>query len=380
MHTLAVTEQGTTVHAEGDSLLIMRGGKAFKRVRIGELDQVLLFGRVELSSGAIAVLARKGIDVVYLTMRGTFRARLITRGSSNVVLRLTQMRRADEPAFAAGVARAIVFGKVKHQRHVLLRAQRRLRDPDIAETLGRMRVLLEQVSVETDLDRLRGFEGRAAALYFGVFGRLLRTDDFTFTHRNRRPPRDPVNAALSFGYALLTNVAESEVGRCGLDPMIGFFHQPAHGRPSLVLDIIEEFRPLIDGLVLRMFNRRQLGIMDFQRRPNRPLEAMLADAGPSQQETAINAVPDTEEDPPNDDEPPFDVDAAQDREAVPAVYLAETGRRVFLTGFFQRMRDRTFYGPRQGSYEWRQILREQIYHLARVVENKDPKYIAFVPK
>jgi len=377
MHALAVTEQGTTVHAEGDCLLIRRGETVFKRVRIGELDQVLLFGRVELSSGAVAVLARKGIDVVYLTQHGTFRARLVTHGSNNVELRLTQMRRAGDPQFAAGIARSIVLGKVKHQRQVLLRAQRRLRDPNVAQVLGRMRVIVEQLPRETDVDRLRGIEGQAAALYFSVFGRLIRTGDFVFTHRNRRPPRDPVNATLSFGYALLTNMAESEVARCGLDPMIGFFHQPAYGRPSLVLDVIEEFRPLIDDLMLRMINRRQLGVIDFQRRPTQPLETMLAAPVIPQPAAPIATSTESQEE---DDPPPFDVEGAADDAPRPAVYLAETGRKIVLTAFFQRLRERTYYPPREASYEWRQILREQVYHLARVVQAKEPQYIAFVPK
>ncbi len=385
MHTLAVTEQGTAVHVEGEQLLVKRQGKAFKRVRVADLDQVLLFGRVELSSGAVAVLARRGIDVVFLTLRGMYRARLIAHGSNNVLLRLAQMRRSLDPEFAACVARSIVRGKIWNQRQVLLRAQRHLKDPDVAQSLGRLRLLVEQADKQTDLDQLRGVEGQAAALYFRHFGRLIRSDQFCFTHRNRRPPRDPINAGLSFGYALLANMVESEVNRCGLDPMIGFFHQPAFGRPSLVLDLMEEFRPIVDRMVLSLVNRRQLGIMDFQQKPTRSLEATLADTTvpptsmPSDSMPSDSTISAIDEDV---ESPPFDVDDEDDEEnrSPPAVYLSDTGRRIFLTAFFRRMRERTEYGRRRGKFELRQILREQVYHLARVIDQKDPTYVAFVPK
>jgi CRISP-associated protein Cas1 len=165
-----------------------------------------------------------------------------------------------------GVARAIVAAKVTHQRQLLLRAQRRLRDDPLADALGRMRLLAEQASRETDLDRLRGLEGMAAALYFGQFAKLLRPPDLTFAGRSRRPPRDPVNACLSFGYALLGNLIETDLLRRGMEPLVGFFHQPHHGRPSLALDLLEAFRPHIDALVLRLVNRRQLGPLDFEQR------------------------------------------------------------------------------------------------------------------
>src|SRR5262249_37184690 len=163
---------------------------------------------------------------------------------------LAQMRRALDPAFCVGVAAALAAGKIRHQRQLLLRAQRRLSDRDLAEVLGRMRLLAERCPRETDLASVRGLEGVAAALYFGPFGTLLLTRELAFAGRTRRPPRDEINACLSFGYALLQNVTETEVWRCGLDPQIGFFHQPLHGRPSLVLDVLEEFRPFVDALVL----------------------------------------------------------------------------------------------------------------------------------
>jgi CRISP-associated protein Cas1 len=283
MHTLAISEQGTSVHADGDTLVVQRGKSVLRRIRAGELEQVLLFGGVEVTRQAMNLLLRREIEMVLLTQDGRFRGRLSGRGSKNVQLRLAQYQRSTDPAFCLGVARTIVAGKLQNQRQILLRAQRRLQDDDLAVAVGNLRVMAQRAAECTDLDVLRGFEGQGAALYFGQFGKLIRIPEFQFTTRSRRPPKDPVNALLSFGYAVLGSLAESDVYRCGLDPMLGFLHQPAYGRPSLMLDLLEEFRPLIDTLVLRVVNRRQLSVQDFDQRTGQSLAEMLADQTPPDQ-------------------------------------------------------------------------------------------------
>lgn len=275
-------------------------------------------------------------------------------GSPSAALRLEQLRRALDAAFRVRIARNPAAGKVQHQRQILLRAQRKLQDEELAGVLGRMRLLAEQMRSANDLDVVRGLEGMAAALYFGQFGKLLLTQDLSFHGRNRRPPRDPINACLSFGYALLGRVADTEVLRCGLDPFVGFFHQPHPGRASLTLDLLEEFRPFVDALVLRLVNRQQLGPVDFERQGGPELAELLAEEGTDEQ-------------------------SADSDSPIQGVYLADTGRRIFLAEFFRRLRERLFYPPRQGSYELRDILREQIYHLARVIRGEEESYTAFVP-
>jgi len=353
MHALAITEQGLHVHVEGETLLLRQGNQLLRRVRLAEVNEVLLFGRIEVSSAALAALVRRKVDVVYLTQQGSFRARLAGPGSASAALRLQQLRRALDTAFCVRVARALALGKVLHQRQLLLRVQRRLQDEELAHVLGRLRLLGERLRSEDDLEVVRGLEGMAAALYFGQFGKLLLSDELTFAGRNRRPPRDPINACLSFGYALLGTVVEAEVLRCGLDPLVGFFHQPHPGRSSLTLDVLEEFRPFVDALVLRLVNRQQLGPVDFERRGGPELAELLA--AETGQETAEGS------------------------DAIEGVYLAETGRRVFLTEFYRRLREPLFYPPRQGSYELRDVMREQVYHLARVIRGEDEDYVAFVP-
>jgi CRISP-associated protein Cas1 len=351
MHTLAIMEQGTRLHLEGEQLVLRRGDEVVCRTRLAEVGHVELFDRVEITSGALAGLARKGVDVVFLSRQGYFRARLAGPRSPQAALRLTQMHRALDENFAATTAAAMVAGKIAHQRQVLLRGQRRLRDEDLAAVLARLRLLAEECGRGPGLERLRGLEGQAAALYFGQFGKLILAEGMPFQGRSRRPPRDAVNACLSFGYTLLGNVVGSELLRCGLDPMVGFLHQPHHGRKSLALDLLEEFRPFIDTLVLRLVNRRQLGPADFQRQAV-DVEAILAE------------------------EQDEDEGAGDEEEGV---YLNDAGRRIFLNEFFGRLRETLYYPPRQGSFALRDIVREQGYHLARVIEGVEPAYQAFVP-
>ena len=348
MHTLAVTEQGSALHLEGDLLAVRLGDQVVHRARLGEVREVHLFGRVEITSASLAGLARRGVDVVFLTQRGQFRARLVGPASPQAALRLAQLRRCLDGPFAAAVAGAMVAGKVAHQRQVLLRAQRRLGDDELAEALGRLRLLAEECQRRPELERLRGLEGQAAALYFGQFGKLVAAEGMAFTSRSRRPPRDPINACLSFGYTLLGNVVESELLRCGLDPMLGFLHQPQHGRKSLALDVLEEFRPFVDTLVLRLVNRRQLGPADFEAGRVEPEEVL------AEEEEASGPVP-------------------------AGTYLNATGRRIFLNEFFARLRERLYYPPRAGSFELRDVVREQGYLLARVIEGGEEEYRAFVP-
>lgn len=374
MRTLVVTEPGIAVHIEGERLLLLRGVSLMQEVRLQEIRDVVLFGGVEVTSAAIAAFARRGIDVTFVTSHGEFRARLVARGSKNVALRLAQYRRTLEPDFALGVARAIVVGKVRHQRALLLRAQRRLHDEALGETLGRMRLLAERAAREGAMEQVRGLEGQAAALYFGEFAKMLIDQRLEFRGRSRRPPRDPVNACLSFGYTVLENIVETELLRVGLDPMLGFFHEVHFGRPSLALDLMEEFRPLVDGLVIRLVNRRQLGPADFERRSGKSLEQVLAESDDPREVEAPR---------------PFEGEHGVEREGLPGeaphdskegVFLSAVGRKILLTEFYRRMRERLWYPPREGAFELRDIIREQAYRLARVIQGEEEAYEAFVPQ
>jgi CRISPR-associated protein Cas1 len=218
-------------------------------------------------------LAEQGIALVLLDTNGRFKARLEGETQGNVLLRREQHLRALDPAFAIRLAARIVAGKIRNQRHVLLRGGRDSKSPGDRSTLARvaqsLAASLRALRGANDLDRIRGIEGEAARSYFDAVNLLIRPDRrerFRMDGRTRRPPRDPVNALLSFLYAMWMNDCRSACEAAGLDPQVGFLHALRPGRAALALDLMEEFRPLADRLVLTLINRDQVGTGDFEYR------------------------------------------------------------------------------------------------------------------
>lgn len=344
---VAITEVGAALNIESGVLVLRLGGRIARTFRLPELDQVVLFGPVEVSHAASMALLGQGVEVVYLTQNGSFRGRLVGASSRHVELRVAQYQRLADENFALPVARAIVAAKIRNQRHLLLRAQASLVDGEIASALGRLRFLAVNALSSRDREELLGVEGAAAAAYFGVFGRAIKNPLFAFWRRTRRPPRDPVNACLSFGYTLLGTLAESEVAAAGLDPLLGALHRPEYGRPSLALDLIEELRaPVVDAVTLRLVNRRQLVPEDF----GPPGEALGHD---QLEETG---------------------------EKGEGVYLRHPGRKVFIAEFFRRLREETFHPVMEQTLPYREILRQQAYAFARVLKGDAEAYRPFEPR
>ena len=232
------------------------------------------FGPVSLSPGLMGGLAEAGVVMAFYGTNGRFLARVEGPVTGNVLLRREQYRVMDDPADCTRIARTIVAAKASNQRGLLQRALRdhgpgfsdATRDA-MAAAIDRMQHIARRALYETDLDRLRGYEGEAAALYFGVFGHvvLAKDDALRFRGRSRRPPMDPVNALLSFLYTLLVHDCRGALEGVGLDPAAGFLHRLRPGRPSLALDLMEELRaPLADRLALSLLNRGELNTGDFR--------------------------------------------------------------------------------------------------------------------
>lgn len=350
MASLVLMEQGVTLGLDGGLFTVERAGQVIERVRVTEIEEVLLFGTVHLTPAATAALLARGIDTVFLTARGQYRGRLMGRPGRNVELRLAQFERLRDPATALGFAQAVVTGKITNQRALLLRAQREHGLEELATALASLRRLQQALALTSDVEAVRGFEGQASAIYFGRLGACIRNPAFTFAGRTRRPPRDPINAMLSFGYTMLAALVESAVLRAGLDPMLGALHTPDYGRPSLVLDLMEEFRPvLVDALVLRLVNRREIVPEDFERPPDE-VEAAWGDA----------------------------VGPEEERGSSGAVWLGETGRRVFFRAWSRRLQETHFYPPRRQRLAFGEIVQQQVYLLGRVLRSEEPAYQAFV--
>lgn len=274
LNTLYVSTQGSYVHVDHQTLKVELNGDTLMQVPVHHLGSVVCFGRVMVSTAAIAQCAQDHRDLVFLSENGRFRARMMGATSGNVLLRLAQHQAYQEPVKALNIARNIVAAKVQNSRLVLLREARQTLDLEAEERLrsasDRLAEIIKSLPRAETLNAVRGSEGESAATYFSVFQHLIRvnSDTFTFQGRNRRPPRDPVNALLSFVYALVRTECEAALEGVGLDPQIGFLHAVRPGRPSLALDLMEELRPLLaDRLVLTLINRRQLTSDHFAERP-----------------------------------------------------------------------------------------------------------------
>lgn len=273
LNTLYVTTPESYLHLDNATLRVEVDKETRLRVPLHHLGAVVCFGHVSVSLPLMHRLADDGIALVLLDAHGRFKARLEGPVSGNVLLRQAQHRLAADPAFALGVARNCVAGKVRNCRQVLLRGSREAKAPEDAALLSRgaadLAATLRALPEAADADALRGLEGEAARQYFAALNSLIRAgarDRFRMDGRNRRPPRDRINALLSFVYSLLMNDCRSAVEAAGLDPQIGFLHAVRPGRAALALDLMEEFRAFADRLVLSLINRGQIGPEDFDER------------------------------------------------------------------------------------------------------------------
>jgi len=270
LNTLYVQTQGTHLHLDHETLKVKVEGETRLQIPLHHLGSVAIFGQVTVSPFLVHKLAEEGKGLVYYTQNGRFRARMQGPTSGNVLLRRAQHNVLDDPEETKNLAHDFVLGKIKNAKSVLLRARRD--DPDLSTRLEpyirELSYLQEVANRAPSLNELRGVEGMAAANYFRALAYLVRVPDFSFSGRNRRPPRDPVNALLSFLYALLMNDVASALEGVGLDPQVGYLHALRPGRLALSLDLMEEFRPwFADRLALSLINRRQLDRKDFDLRP-----------------------------------------------------------------------------------------------------------------
>jgi len=261
---LYLQEQGTTLGKSGEELTVKQRGQLLSKVKLLDVAQVCVFGNVQVTAQAIREIAARGIPVCHFTYGGWFHAVTTGMANKNVELRIRQFATAADARAALALARPFVSGKIKNSRTLL----RRHLDSDPDGILGQLAGLAGKADAATDAATLLGIEGMAAKTYFAGLACLLKGDvAFHLEGRNRRPPRDPVNALLSFVYALLTKELTIAVYSCGFDPMLGFYHRPRYGRPSLALDLTEEFRPLIaDSVVLTLVNNGEVSTGSFLRR------------------------------------------------------------------------------------------------------------------
>ena len=265
MATLYLTEQGSSLRKEHNRLVIERDKRKLGEIHEFKIERVVVFGNVQLTTPVIAFLLERGIDTAFLSVHGKLKGRLAPIETKNVMLRLRQYQRVHEPVFASAMAQSFVVGKIANCRAALSRYQRNHREIGLNAEIAQLETLKQRAQGVSSRDSLRGVEGQAASVYFDGLGKMFRRG-VTFEKRARRPPTDPVNALLSFGYALLYNEAISALCAIGCDPYLGFYHTPHFGRCSLALDLMEEFRPLVaDRLAVNLLNLGVVTPEDFTR-------------------------------------------------------------------------------------------------------------------
>ncbi len=272
LNTLYVTTTGSYLHLDNDTVRIEIERETRLRVPLHHLGGIVCTGDVLISPALIGRCASDGIGMTLLDRNGRFKARIEGAVSGNVLLRRAQFEASADPVQALAIARPCVAGKLRNSRTVLQRGAREAKTDDDCSALDaavvKLDASLRAVSVADDLNELRGIEGEAARTHFAAINHLLRADQraaFALDGRSRRPPRDRLNALLSFLYTLLTHDCRSALETVGLDPQFGFLHALRPGRPALALDLIEEFRAVLaDRLALTLINRGQIKERDFR--------------------------------------------------------------------------------------------------------------------
>lgn len=345
--TLYVLEPGSYLRREADTLKVVHEGKVSAEVAAGGLKKLILVGYVSLSGGVLDYLIQHRIETVFLTPNGRFRARLAIDEHKHVQMRRDQYLRLSDPKTALGFARRIVSGKIENGIRFLMLRARQYQKESLRQAAVRMKAIQGFVDSVDDLDQLRGLEGTASNLYFECFSDLIQNEAFSFTERNRRPPRDPVNALLSFVYTLLTNEVLSAIKTVGLDPYLGSLHAIDYGRPSLACDLVEEYRSALgDRLVLGLINRKLIKPDDFVYRN-------------ADKQTYIDGE---------------DMARSRPVEMKPAI------QRTFIASYEEMMNRRVWYDPQEKHIRYRWLILQQVRRFAEALETEDGVYQPFVMK
>lgn len=274
MNVLYVSSEGGYLSLDGENVVIIDGDKEIGRVPLHNLEEIVSFGYRGASPALMGACAERDISLCFMTPQGRFLARIIGKTKGNVLLRRKQHQIASSEE-SLGIAKNCILGKIYNARWVLERATRdhpmQVDVEALKKASGFLKEAMNRVMATQDKDQLRGEEGEAASVYFGIFDELIlqQKKDFVFLGRSRRPPMDKVNALLSFCYSLLTSSVASALETVGLDPYVGMMHADRPGRASLALDLMEELRPAVaDRFVLSLINKRIINGKDFIQKEN----------------------------------------------------------------------------------------------------------------
>ena len=330
MPTLYVIEPGARIEKEYKRILVTKHDEVLMRVPLQRITQVVLVGRVGATTPALHSLLRAGVPLLMVSRSGKLLGRLLPPTAANLPRRQAQFRRNEEDDFTLKLARSVVAGKIRNQRVLAQRIHRNRSEIDAEKEVAQMKAAMQAAAEAETLEILLGIEGQAARAYFRVY-RSAFDAKWAFKKRTRRPPKDAVNALLSFGYTFLGYAVISALEVVGLDPYLGFFHAEKYGRPALALDLVEEFRaPMVDSLVMSLINRKTLKEEDFEKHPGKE-----------------------------------------------GVYLAQAGLRIFFQKFSQRLESEITPRDIGRPISYRKIFEVQARKLVHFIEGEEDEYKPF---
>ena len=319
MAAIYLIEQGTSIYKDYQRFIIHVSEKQKVEVPVREVQQILVFGNIQLSTPVIQACLQEEIAVLFLSQSGLYHGHLWSAESRHLDNELVQVEKRGDGDFQFNVSKAIVYGKLMNSKQLLLRFNRKRKLAAVEKAIFGINQDIEALELIDNLDTLRGYEGIAAARYFPAFGKLITNDKFEFSLRNRQPPTDPVNSLLSFGYTLLFNNVLSFIIAEGLSPYLGNFHYGERQKHYLAFDLMEEFRsPVVDSLVLNIVNHSLFKPQDF------------------------DIVPSTG-----------------------GVYLNQSARRIFLKQFEMRINEEVSHPDLQSQVTYRHAIQLQVRRYKR---------------
>lgn len=270
LNTLYVTKENGYLSLDGENLVLTIDGKEAIRLPFTNIESVVCMNYLGCSPALMGKCAKENVGLCFISPNGRFLARVTGEVKGNVFLRYEQIKLLESAERQADIVRNIITAKIKNTKNLILRSRRDNKEIDSDERLTHTLDILDnniaKIQAESDMDVLRGIEGQSAKAYFDIFDRLItkQKEDFIMVDRTKRPPLDRVNAVLSFLYTVCTNDIASALECVGLDPYIGVFHTLRPGRVSLACDIMEEFRALIERLIISLINLKTLQKDDFE--------------------------------------------------------------------------------------------------------------------
>ena len=268
MGTVYITHEDAFIGKTDERLTVKANRQKLLDIPLLKTEGIVVLGRATVSPAAIQELLERNIPLSFLTATGRYLGRLEPEVTKNIFVRRAQWTTEANSPKAVHCVQGFIRGKLKSYRHLLLRRKRENNDLPLETAIAQLEQVIPALGVVLSIDSLRGLEGAGSAAYFRVFNHLITSSAFEFRQRVRRPPTDPVNALLSLGYALLRHDLQSAVNLVGFDPYLGYLHRCRYGRPSLALDLMEEFRPLVvDAVVLNALNNQRVMPQDFVTEP-----------------------------------------------------------------------------------------------------------------